>query len=418
MKPGMTDLFRKLQFPVLLAATFAPLSATIFAFLVPDKLLLGWLFPCAYLLLALPYSLIPQKVRRAYAVSVSLLFGFAGIFLVLRLSRHFLLLAISLLYGILLLLTLPTANYSRDEEPPKFLLWIGMVLHVTGYILLRYSRVKADIPQGLAIPPLLISFALFFLLAMLSRNRGALAAVAAEKTAIPLRMRRSNRLLLLGFAVAVLIISAIPAVATGLSRLLRWGVLLLLQLLLTDDTPANPRPTGPTEPTENSFFDALPSGKPNDLAVAMEPVLLVIFRILLAVGAVAVFITLIILSVRLLKKLLLWSVSFLSCEHTGSVVTEDYEDEITDTRETVKAGSSTSRSSKVSFFDERRLPPRERIRYRYRRLLKRHPQWQSSSTARENLPEVSAALYEKARYSEMDISSQNAEQFLSYTKNS
>ena len=53
----------------------------------------------------------------------------------------------------------------------------------------------------------------------------------------------------------------------------------------------------------------------------------------------------------------------------------------------------------------------------YARLLRKKPQWTSSSTARENLPENAAALYERARYSEHPISSEDADSFVREIRN-
>jgi hypothetical protein len=60
---------------------------------------------------------------------------------------------------------------------------------------------------------------------------------------------------------------------------------------------------------------------------------------------------------------------------------------------------------------ESQLPPRERIRARYRKLLKKNPRWRSGRTARENLPEELASVYERARYSQHPITEEEAEQF-------
>jgi len=40
-----------------------------------------------------------------------------------------------------------------------------------------------------------------------------------------------------------------------------------------------------------------------------------------------------------------------------------------------------------------------------------HPEWSDGSTARENLPEEAAAVYERARYSEHPVSPEEAARF-------
>jgi len=59
------------------------------------------------------------------------------------------------------------------------------------------------------------------------------------------------------------------------------------------------------------------------------------------------------------------------------------------------------------------LSPREQIRTRYGLLRGKHPEWASSDTARETLSEASAKIYEKARYSSHEITSEDSEAFAS-----
>jgi len=115
---------------------------------------------------------------------------------------------------------------------------------------------------------------------------------------------------------------------------------------------------------------------------------------------------------RLLRSLLARMRAYLSA------VSEDYVDEVTDTREngSQRASVLASLRERMAFVNERRLPPAERIRYRYRRLLKRHPDWHASRTARESLPGDPAQRYERARYSGQEIAPEEAERFAQETK--
>ena len=65
---------------------------------------------------------------------------------------------------------------------------------------------------------------------------------------------------------------------------------------------------------------------------------------------------------------------------------------------------------------KRAMTPAQRIRYRYQRLLYKHPNWDQGSTARENLPTVAAAVYEQARYSSHPVTQEDAALFVSKTK--
>jgi len=101
-----------------------------------------------------------------------------------------------------------------------------------------------------------------------------------------------------------------------------------------------------------------------------------------------------------------------------AVASQDYVDEITDTREDggEVSGSLLARIRRMAV-SERGMSPAGRIRHRYRVLLRRHPDWHASRTARENLPEETAALYEAARYSGREVSEEEAERFVREAKN-
>jgi len=98
--------------------------------------------------------------------------------------------------------------------------------------------------------------------------------------------------------------------------------------------------------------------------------------------------------------------------------TAEYEDEITDTRDSVIADEEEIIKPKRRrrILSDRGLSNTEKIRHRYRQLQKKNPQWRKSSTARENLPEASAGIYERARYSPHPITAEDAEQFKTETK--
>jgi len=93
---------------------------------------------------------------------------------------------------------------------------------------------------------------------------------------------------------------------------------------------------------------------------------------------------------------------------------EDYVDEVSDTRESGDDSLSRRRRSlrrKLRQVNEESLSPAARIRYRYQRLLWKRLEWGPGTTARENLPEETAILYEKARYSSAEPSAEEAEHF-------
>jgi len=91
---------------------------------------------------------------------------------------------------------------------------------------------------------------------------------------------------------------------------------------------------------------------------------------------------------------------------------EDFLDEITRTRDekdaVTKAGPK--KKERVPIFLGR-MTPVQQIRYRYRQLSQKHPEWKQHNTARENLPETAAQLYEQARYSKHPVTTEDVLQF-------
>lgn len=136
-----------------------------------------------------------------------------------------------------------------------------------------------------------------------------------------------------------------------------------------------------------------------------ENIFVVILKI--AIAAVVLFLLGFLLQKlwKFLKKLLL------DVNRYASEVAEDYQDEVTMTRESGAKEWLRAMKHRLSKVDERALSSGERIRYRYLRLLVKHPEWSAGSTARENLPDEAARLYEKARYSAHSITENEADQF-------
>jgi hypothetical protein len=101
-------------------------------------------------------------------------------------------------------------------------------------------------------------------------------------------------------------------------------------------------------------------------------------------------------------------------ETASSTQHDDYIDEISDTRDDATVAVRKKRRDPI--LPPRNMTPNQKIRYRYKRLLIKHPEWKQYYTARENLPEEAAKLYERARYSTHPITGEEAEQFQSKTK--
>ena len=101
-----------------------------------------------------------------------------------------------------------------------------------------------------------------------------------------------------------------------------------------------------------------------------------------------------------------------------STVSEDYEDEITDTRDDGERERvrSRRRNRRAAVAEDKNMSPGERIRRRYLRLLYKHPEWSLGATAREKLPADAAPLYEQARYSDHPLTEEDAARFATEIK--
>ena len=62
------------------------------------------------------------------------------------------------------------------------------------------------------------------------------------------------------------------------------------------------------------------------------------------------------------------------------------------------------------------MTPVEKIRYRYLRMLIKHPQWAPGTTPREKLPQDLASVYEAVRYGGYVATEEEAAAFTSGTK--
>lgn len=96
---------------------------------------------------------------------------------------------------------------------------------------------------------------------------------------------------------------------------------------------------------------------------------------------------------------------------------EDYVDEVSDTRDMGETEQISRRKRKrIRYKDDQTLPPEEQIRRRYQYLKHDHTDWVPGATAREKLPEQAASIYEHARYSERTVSSEEARTFIDIAK--
>jgi len=411
MQQKLIKIWRTFRFPLLIACGSVPAPLLLTAFYDAKMLPWVWAWPLVYLVMDALGTLVRKKWRILYAVIQ------VGSMLVLALlmGASFQKVQICFLpisYGLLLLKGLSMAPEDRNERIQLTWYIFGIGVHLIGQFFLHINRSLGRTTLEPIAPWLMVGFLLFIAIAMLTRNQASLKDVARGKQQISRVMQRKNLLLTLGFMGIGLLISLIPAVVSGVKALLTWTLSTVLGILskaLTllhslkggggGGSGGGGSPDGP--------LPIAPNTSPAWLDLVVKIVTIILF--VLAAALVLFFIGRKVVQVsRMLKK---------AMGNYLHAVSEDYVDEITDIRDEDDGTESRGkRKRKKSAGEIRKMTPEQRIRYRYQQLLYKHPEWDKGSTARENLNETAAGLYEQVRYREDPADEQTAQQFTEETK--
>lgn len=406
MKIPTKEFLRKCQLPLMIVFATLPICIFLYAVFAPSLLPFCWAVPAAYALFTVLSFLIPGKRRLPYGIPATVLLLALGAS-VYQFAPSLVLLLIPVLYCTLLLWSLPMAGWDTDTELPPFWYWSGILIHIVVEIVKFCAPIFGFPPLDAISPWLLVTFFCFAGLAMLSLTRSALTEAASGRQNPSASMRRKNLVMTLVFFAIALLIAMSPAIISGVRAFFAWLKELLARLLESIRTPSDAESIAPlaTQGADNGPIISA-EGEPSILTKILNMVFYILgHTTVIALAAVLVW--------KGSKKLLQLLKKLLSnLSDYASTVSEDYEDEITNTR----TAAPRRKKVRLSAADERGMPPAQRIRYRYRRLLARHPEWGRGSTARENLPGSAAPLYEKARYSSHDITEDDATRFASHTK--
>ena len=308
-------------------------------------------------------------------------------------------LAMPLCCAVLLFFALAYAGRNPSQAAPTFYFCCFFLQCVALFLLEQADETVR------AMPMMHSAFFLWLLLFALAFNRISLNSASLARYRLSAGMARTGTVLTLLVFVLALLLCAIPAVVSGVIRLFGamrdagvWLLLLVINLFPTDST------AGASAPSTGMFPEIIApvQNKASLFTLILEKIAAVLSLIVLTVGFVILLRLIALALVRLARRVL----SYL--QHYAAVVTEDYEDEISDTRE--DGGERTFLSLRRSAKTRYAYPdtPAGRIRRRYARLRARHPAWADSSTARENLSAEAAALYERARYSKHAPTEQDA----------
>ena len=411
MRLNTSDFLRKAQHPLLLGLGSLPLSMLLTLSFAPETFRFAWCFPAAYVLLSWACLVIPGKKRVAAGV-ISAILLVALCILLLPMTKSFGLILMPLMYVVLMFLTLPIGGWPYNQELQMGWHVGGAVTHVLLQMLVNGSQLMQNGVYTPAETPVLCSFLAYAVLVLLALNRASLDSASQSRRKVPLLMKRQNILFTMVLLIIGVLLAAIPAIGAALDTVWDFilrGIALVMEFLALF-MPASSGGGGGAGGGmgDMGFGEAAP---PSDLALLLEKILTVV-TVLIVVIALALLLRV------LWKKLkaglkLLWA----RMMQYGSAASEDYEDEITSTRdeEGTEREGLLSRLRRMNVGDEKGGTPTERVRMRYKKL-KRRNEWSAASTARETLPDEAAALYERARYGGETLTEEEAGRFREGTR--
>lgn len=397
------EFFRKSQFPLMLALGTYPLAEILLAFRVPEWMSYGWMFPAAYAAMAIILLVLPAKLRIAFSICGAAFF-LTPFHLFPAGEIRYTLMIIGGVYAAMLIWSLCIPAWDAYKEMSARWIGICLAIELLGCFFSVFSADFAQVAWSIR-----GSFLGFVLLTMLSMNRGSLNLAAGDNWNFAAPMRWKNRLLTVGMFAIALGFAAVPWIYDLLAAGARW----IMQLF--DKPPVVSDPTMETtefiRATEENWQEIVLEGVATKRTSEQVLAIMAVIAVAAAVALVSVAShKLVNLLARLVRNLLMF------VGQTSDDQQADFVDEITDTRAETRYERSGKEKKRKQTLWRRGMTPAERLRYYYRRLRIKHPEWKDNKTARENLPEEIAELYERARYSDHPVTSGDAERFRNKTK--
>lgn len=413
MKISIYELIRKCQFPMMITFGGMPVIMILLSFVIPDVVPYAWILPFAYGILQTICLFTPGKWRLRSGIAGALILAGIGAWYCFMFF-HVLILIFTALYIFVLFWGLQIAGWTEEEENFTFCHIFGFSAHIVGHILVIYRNILNDPIFDAAEPWMLWSFIIFAVVAMLSMNRNNLFSAAANgRQKIPHKMRWVNLVLTILLFVVALLIALMPSIVEAITSAWNWFVDALGDFLIwfvEDVLYQEQDPVYETTPGENQ---GSLGGNNSEGKVGFMEILMYISSPIL-VGAS--FLLILFALYRALRAMIPRIIE--SIKQHAATVSDDYIDEVTDTRDTDENNRTVSLKEKIQILsvNESKLSPDQRIRHRYLRLMLKHPEWSAGHTARQNLPDESARIYEKTRYSHHPVTEDDAAQFVSGTK--
>lgn len=414
MKPYIMNYLRKCQFPVILACEFIPIPLLLLVYLTDTLLPFAYAYTGLYILLTVIGILLPGKLRPYFSIlGCLLILGLSGLALMQEMTIF--LIFPNALYLVLFMISMQIGSWGPEEELHTYWIWTGVLVHLIAQFLMAGARNTGIDRLEVIRPVIMVAFFVYMFFAMLSLNRGSMSLSSMGRQKVAQSMKGKNVVFtLVVFGISALIALVPPLIRAG-EKLLNWvvdgvgGFIVWIIKATFIDLTATRNESVDAEEIDLSEF--IPS-ETNRLAEFMQNIALTVIK--LAFFALMLFALFVLLRFlfRILKKMVTRFIRY------NNSLSEDYEDEITDTREDDDREVSLIQRLKNQLEppDDPNLPPSQRIRRRFMRILRRHPEWAPGSTAREKLSADSAALYERARYSNHPISEEEAARFQSETK--
>ncbi len=406
MQSVLRYIWQRLGFPLMVTLAFVPVPMMAFAYFAPALLPVVWVWPTAYLLMDVASTVIPGKWRIAYGVGELSVMGAMAAWMFVR-TGHIQVFVVLAMYAVLTIVGLALSAEDRLGQNVLIgYLVAGVVIHFITQLLLRNANVAQNPVLELLGIWLLTSFFLFVGLGLVMLNYANLLAISRGRLRASQAMQRKNTLVTLALMGIALGVSLIPAVLAAISKLFQW-IFALIRWLFNLWGRMEPVPLEPGESSEQNSFG---TGKTETALSWIEMLIKILVLLLIAAALVTLLYLLtkkIISFLRILRK---------KMQQYLYAASQDYVDEITDTRKDDNHIESRQRKKKISAMELRKLPPDQRIRHRYRQLMQKHPQWAAGSTARENLNDTAASIYERVRYSEYSADEEIARCFAEETK--
>lgn len=400
----MKEQFRKFQMIASLTLGSLPIAVMLFAYMEPSLLSWAWVYPAAYGVFSMLGIWIPKRSRLLYGIVMSVVSLALSVLLAKNFNGIPLLIAAAL-YLVLFLWSLTICAWPSNRELPALLRLACFALHMVAQFAVSMDRVTSQPVLASQALGLNAAFIAFLFLLPFSMNRGSINKASTKTRSVPNGTRRKNTWMTLILVVLACLASFIPYVYDWMKKLILWFAGMLLRLLAPEPSDPHVPPDTPATGAVGEMI-IMTETEPSGIAEFLEFIMLVL-------GVSAIVALLVLFIVLLIRKLKRWVVNaWEMLEKYAGAVSEDYEDEITDTRGE-SSGERIGKKRIAVHWEKEQIPasPSENIRYRYRRLLRKHPEWTANTTARENLPRNLAEIYEQARYSGRTVTESEAELF-------